>query len=203
MTKKVLFIEPPFYRLFKDAYSLDRYPLSLGYLAAAVRKKTDWEAMVYNADFFPHSETLEVSYFAGPGFDNYLNNLKNMSAPIWKQVKATIAEYRPTVVGISAKSQNFTSACIVAQLVKEIDEKITVIIGGPHPSMVGREVLKYPNVDLGVKGEGEVTIIELLNAIESGRSLDSIKGLIYRRGNLAVENPPREFIKDLDSLPFP
>lgn len=201
--RKILFIEPPFYRLFKNTYSLNRYPLSLGYLAAVVRQKTDWDVMVYNADFSLPSESQEVSYLAGSGFDNYLSNLRNLSAPIWKEVKTTVSEYRPNVVGISAKSQNFTSACIVAKLIKEIDKEIIVIIGGPHPSMVGQEVLKCQAINLAVKGEGEVTIIELLNAIESGSSLDSIKGLIYRRGNLAVENPPRGFIKDLDSLSFP
>ena len=158
--KKILFIEPPFYRLFKNTYSLDRYPLSLGYLIGAVRKNTDWQVLGYNADFFPQSELLEVSYLADAGFDNYLLNLKNLSALIWKEVKTAISEYKPAVVGISAKSQNFTSACIVAKLVKEIDAKIIVIIGGPHPSMVGAEVLKCPEVDLAVTGEGEVTIVE-------------------------------------------
>jgi hypothetical protein len=37
---RILLIEPPFYRLFKDTYSLDRYPLSLGYLAGAIKKGT-------------------------------------------------------------------------------------------------------------------------------------------------------------------
>lgn len=203
MTKKILFIEPPFYRLFKNTYSLDRYPLSLGYLAAAVRKETDWNAMVYNADFFPNSETLEVSYLAGQGFDNYLNSLRNPSAPIWREIKTTISEYRPRVVGISAKSQNFSSACMVSKIAKEVDEKIIVIIGGPHPSMLGSEVLEYAAVDLAVKGEGEVTIVELLNAIGSGANFYSIKGLIYRNNDLIIENPLREFIKDLNSLPFP
>lgn len=201
--KKILFIEPPFYRLFKDTYSLDRYPLSLGYLTGAVRKNTNWDAMSYNADFFPQSELIEVSYLANVGFDNYLLNLRNLSALIWKEVRMAILEYKPAVVGISAKSQNFTSACIVAKLVKEIDAKIIVIIGGPHPSMVGPEVLKCPEVDLAVIGEGEATIVELLNAIESGKSFDPIKGLIYRKNDLIIENPCREFIDNLDSLSFP
>ncbi|MCX5702956.1 MAG: radical SAM protein, partial [Candidatus Omnitrophica bacterium] len=146
---------------------------------------------------------LGMSYLAGAGFDNYLSNLKNLSASIWKEVKTTILEYKPTVVGISAKSQNFTSACIVAGLVKEIDEKIMVVAGGPHPSMVGAQVLECTAIDLAVRGEGEVTIVELLKAIDSGAGFDSIKGLIYRKDNLKVENPPRGFIEDLDSLTFP
>lgn len=200
--KKILFIEPPFYRLFKNTYSLDRYPLSLGYLIGAVRKNTNWEVKGYNADFFPQSELMEVSYLANAGFDNYLLNLKNSSASIWREVKAAILEYNPSVVGISAKSQNFTSACIVAKLVKEIDAEIIVIVGGPHPSTAGGEVLKCPQVDLAVKGEGEVSIVELLGAIELGKSFDAIKGLIYRKDGLTIENSSRDYIDNLDSLPF-
>jgi|GEM_PF-2781730 hypothetical protein len=69
--------------------------------------------MAYNTDFYPHgNEALKVSYLAGIGFDNYLNNLKELSGKIWKEIEQTIAEYNPTVVGISAKSQNFKSALI-------------------------------------------------------------------------------------------
>ncbi|OGX15720.1 MAG: hypothetical protein A2166_03050 [Omnitrophica WOR_2 bacterium RBG_13_41_10] len=201
--RKILFIEPPFYRLFKNTYSLDRYPLSLGYLTQAVRKNTDWAVMAYNTDFYPGRDPIKVSFLGGIGFDNYLANLKNLSAPIWKEVKTAILEFKPTVVGISAKSQNFTSACIIAKLVKELNENTTVIMGGPHLSMVGREALKCPDIDLAVEGEGEITIVELLNAIERGNGFDAIKGIVYREDNLIVENSPREFISDLDNLSFP
>ncbi|MEK6737352.1 MAG: hypothetical protein AABY74_01640, partial [Planctomycetota bacterium] len=55
---KILLIEPPFYRLFHDKYSLNKYPLSLGYLAGTIRKHTDWDVMVYNADFMPKSVSM-------------------------------------------------------------------------------------------------------------------------------------------------
>ena len=99
----ILFIEPPFYRLFKETYSLNRYPLSLGYLAGMVRRETSWRTMVYNADFCPKSETILVSHMAGAGFDNYLRNLKDLSAPVWGEIKSVISEYAPAVVGITAK----------------------------------------------------------------------------------------------------
>jgi len=201
--QKILLIEPPFYRLFKDTYSLNRYPLSLGYLAGAIRKYTNWSVTAYNADFHPRSEAIKVSYVSSTGFDNYLNNLKELSEPVWKEIKLTLTEYKPTVVGISAKSQNFTSARIVANLVKEINKKTIVIMGGPHPSMVGTDLLNYPEIDICVKGEGENTITELLNAIETQKKLDSIQGIIYRKNGQIVETPPRKFIKDLDSLCFP
>ena len=201
---KILLIEPPFYRLFKDTYSLERYPLSLGYLAGAVKKDTDWEVMVYNSDFVSNGERHEVSYLTTTGFENYQNSLKDLSKSIWKEIKEVILEYRPSVVGISVKSQNFTSACIVAKLVKEIDKQITVIVGGPHPSMAGNKLFECSEIDVGVKGEGEKTIVELLKAIEdNNKEFKSINGIVYKKDNRIIETSPREFIKDLGSLSFP
>lgn len=203
-THKILLIEPPFYRLFKSTYSLDRYPLSLGYLAGTIGQETDWAVMAYNADFSPHGgETHKVSYLAGAGFDHYLHNLKEPSGDLWQEITATIRAYNPTVVGISAKSQNFASACIVARFAKEVNQKIVVIVGGPHPCMVGRAVLDHPEIDIVVRGEGERTIVELLDALADQKSLDSIHGIIFRKDHQIVETPPRELIEDLDALCFP
>lgn len=200
---KILLIEPPFYRLFKKTYALDRYPLSLGYLAGTLKNETDWDVMVYNADFRPGSEEAKVGYLVGEGFDNYLNNLRNVSGPVWEDIRSTISEYRPTVIGITAKSQNFASARLVAKLAKEIDNRIVVVVGGPHPSMVNSQILDCPDIDISVRGEGERTLVELLRALEADKKIDDIKGIIYRKDGKVIENPPREFITDLDSLCFP
>ena len=83
--QKILLIQPPFYRLYKDTYSLDLFPLSLGYLSGAIRKDTDWEVLAYNSDFNPDSEGVSQSYLSGKGFDNYLGNLNDISKPIWQE----------------------------------------------------------------------------------------------------------------------
>ncbi|MFC1623852.1 B12-binding domain-containing radical SAM protein [Candidatus Omnitrophota bacterium] len=200
---KILLITPPFYRLYKDTHSLVRYPLSLGYLSSAVKTHTAWDVMAYNADFISKSAVVKNSYITGAGFKNYLINLKDLSKPIWKEVKSTISEYRPDVIGISTMSCNFASARIVAKLAKEIDKNIIIIAGGPHPSMVAREVLKCQDIDISVKGEGEQTLVELLKAIESKKDISSIRGISYRKNGQIFENIPREFIENLDSLSFP
>jgi len=76
-------------------------------------------------------------------------------------------------------------------------------MGGAHPSMVGTDLLNYPEVDIGVIGEGEITIVELLNAIEAQGELDDIQGIVYRRHGQVIRNPQRELIANLDSLCFP
>ena len=201
--KSILLIEPPFYRLFKDTYSLDRYPLSLGYLSGTIMKETDWEVKVYNTDFSPQSELIKVSYLTNKGYSCYLNNLADFSHPIWKEAKTTISRYKPSVVGISAKSQNFRSACMLAKLAKEVDKRIIVIVGGPHSSMVGANVLSCADIDISVKGEGEVTIVDLLRSIDGKKSLSDIQGIFYKKDGKITENAKREFIDDLDSLCFP
>jgi hypothetical protein len=160
MKHKILLIEPPFYRLFKDTYSLCRYPLSLGYISVMIRKFTNWNAMVYNADFNTNgiAEEWRMSHFSGPGFYRYLSILNDRTSLIWKEIETVIADYNPDVVGISAKTQNFASAKILANITKTINKKAVVIIGGIHPTLVGSEVLECPDIDICVKGEAEQTI---------------------------------------------
>ncbi len=201
--KKLLLIEPPFYRLFKESYSLSRYPLSLGYLAAAVRQETGWKVKVYNADFNRENEQSSVTYMVGEGFKKYLGNLEDINAPIWKEVEETIRAESPDVVGITMKSQNSASAVNVARMVKRVDESITVVVGGPHPTMAGPDMMKNPEVDLCVRGEGEETLIEILKVVEEGGAFDSVAGLLYRKEGKLCDSGVRSYIKDLDKLPFP
>ncbi len=200
---RILLVEPPFYRLFKDTYSLDRYPLSLGYLAGTVKKETRWAVTVYNADFCRTCDPIRLSFLAGDGYENYLAAHRDRTLPVWREVRDVLESFRPDVVGITAKSQNFASACVVARLAKELCERTTVVVGGPHPSMVGLDVLKCRDIDVVVRGEGERTIVELLNAITEHRPFDEIHGIAYRENGHLRETPERELESDLDSLCFP
>ena len=78
---------------------------------------------------------------------------------------------------------------------------IPVVMGGPHATFLPEESLIY--ADYVVRGEGEETIIELIEHLESGIPLHDIKGLSYRKGDAYVHNPDRPFIQDLDSAPIP
>jgi len=80
---------------------------------------------------------------------------------------------------------------------------IPVIMGGAHPTFLPDESLKY--ADFVIRGEGEHSLVELLEYMEKGTpALTGINGLSYRdRDGRNVHNPSREFIEDLDSLPEP
>lgn len=125
--KRLPLIEPPFYRLYEMGLYLCNMPLGLGYLAGAVLAGTDWRVRVLNADFDPEGRPGQVTHkeMAGAGFTRYLANLANPEAPFWREVEEHIRRERPSVVGISSKSQNFASAKIVARLARQVDPDAT------------------------------------------------------------------------------
>ena len=165
-SRRILLMEPPFYRLYHDQYCLVKYPLALGYLSGAIIKNTDWTVQTYNSDFNIEKKFIssDNDHMTGKGFERYLSSLKDHSMPIWDEVKNTILDFNPSVLGITLKSQNFTSATIVAKLAKEINPDIKVIIGGAHATMNGKSVFDCENIDVSCIGEGEVTIVEFLQA---------------------------------------
>lgn len=199
---RILIIDPPFLRLYRPSYSSSVYPLALGYLASAVRENTDWDVVTYNADFNPAAEDFRLVELV-EGFDTFRASLADMSYSVWQEIAACIRTYRPQVIGISVKTQNCAAACNIARIAKEIDASTTVVVGGPHPSMIGSEILDFSDFDIAVVGEGENTLVDLLNAIEQGGDLEAVNGIVFRRSDQVVTTPPRALIEDLDQLGFP
>jgi radical SAM superfamily enzyme YgiQ (UPF0313 family) len=79
-----------------------------------------------------------------------------------------------------------------------------LILGGCHVTAVPREtLLRFTAFDYGVIGEGEYTLRELLDRLQSGASTDAVAGTARRAGGEVTVNPAREPIEDLDALPFP
>jgi radical SAM superfamily enzyme YgiQ (UPF0313 family) len=78
---------------------------------------------------------------------------------------------------------------------------IPVVMGGPHSTFLPEESLQY--ADYVVRGEGEETLVELLEHLESGIPLDDIKGLSFRKGDAFSHNPDRPLVRVLDSAPIP
>ncbi len=74
-------------------------------------------------------------------------------------------------------------------------------MGGPHSTFLPEESLEY--ADYVVRGEGEETIVELLEHLEYGRPLDTVLGLSFKKGDAVVHTPDRPLIQDLDSAPVP
>lgn len=81
---------------------------------------------------------------------------------------------------------------------------IVTVLGGCHITFLPEEtVSSCPAIDVGVIGEGEVTMLDLMHSIENGRSLDAVDGVVIRDEGKIRKTRPRRLIEDLDTLPFP
>ena len=121
-----------------------------------------------------------------------------------KEVVDWLKKVKPDALGFSVLSANLPTANAIAKEVKEWNPHLPIIYGSYLPTFCAQEILNnYEYVDFCVRGEGELTIVELLDALENNRSVENIAGISYREEGRLIDNPDRPLIEDLDSLPFP
>lgn len=121
-----------------------------------------------------------------------------------KQTVKIILENNPDYLGISSTTLDIFNSVKVANMVKRRNKYIKIILGGPHITSLPEETMKkFSCFDIGVIGEGENTIIELLKILDKKKSLRKIKGLIVKGKKKLIKTKPRPFIKNLDKLPMP
>ena len=130
-----------------------------------------------------------------------------MKVQLFVQIRNEIRNFRADVIGVTATTENrFQSFRLIKEAKKAFPDALTVI-GGPHASMAGEDCLEHiPELDLVVKGEGEMTMLELCKELEKDKNLpnlQSIAGLIIRSDGKIQSTPLRMPIQDLDSLPYP
>jgi radical SAM superfamily enzyme YgiQ (UPF0313 family) len=177
---KVLLIYPPITRYERYSSAIGssggrQIPLGVLYLASYLRRE-GIEADVIDAEAgqLPNSAIIERIKADGIG-----------------------------LVGISTTTVAFHRALELAEVVKAELPKTLIVIGGPHISCQPSESMNYEVFDFAAQNEGEQTLLELVNAIESGSDFNRIKGLIFRQNGRIVVNQKRDYIEDIDSLPIP
>jgi anaerobic magnesium-protoporphyrin IX monomethyl ester cyclase len=127
-----------------------------------------------------------------------------ISEPGPEKVELEICRAKPKILGITTSTCTYEKALTIARKAKQIDPRIVTVLGGPHVTFTAQEALAHPEIDLVVRNEGEITMLELCKLYLRGEGrLDSIKGIAYRYGGRVVNNPARPLIQDLDKLPFP
>jgi radical SAM superfamily enzyme YgiQ (UPF0313 family) len=107
------------------------------------------------------------------------------------------------IVGFTATSPMMKHAEELAEKIKERSHETLIIFGGSHPSVLPKNTLKNENIDVVVRGEGEITMLEVVQAVESGLPFDMVNGISYRNKENIIHNPVRELIENIDIIPFP
>ena len=108
------------------------------------------------------------------------------------------------VVAMSTLSQDFGTAKIIAQDIKQKHPAASIIMGGQHVTWLHETLI--PEMDFAVIGEGEQTFLELIRYFINGKKeedLFKINGIVFWKDGVLVTNPRRELIENLDDLPHP
>ena len=176
---KVILISPPYIDLYgKLGKAAGRYfPLGLGYIAAYLRQYGNHDVLMYE----PEAQGLT-----------------------YDDLKSIIKRESPDVIGLTCSTPNFHRALELAKIGKE-SSHARIVLGGVHASALPEFIVEtYADlIDCVVVGEGEITMLELVNAYQSKADIEEIKGIVFRKNGAVVRTEQRPFILEMDSIPFP
>lgn len=179
--QKVFILYPPISKMERYSSKLgsvggEQLPLGIFYLASQLREH-GYEVMVCDAE----AEKLAA-----------------------EDILDRIGRFAPRFVGISSTTVAFHRALEIAEAIKSAFPDPQIVLGGPHITSNCDHAMSFPAFDFGVLGEGEITLLDLLNALSSAKGqVDGIQGIAYRKAGKVVKTERREFIPDLDTLPLP
>jgi len=117
-----------------------------------------------------------------------------------EELDAVMSSFDPQVVGIGVMTIECKYGFIDAAKVKKINPDVTVIFGGPHCSHEPQFILNDINVDLMVSGEGDLTIVELIDTLEEGKDVAGVPGIAYKKNGSYLRTAERPVIRDLDTI---
>ncbi len=90
----------------------------------------------------------------------------------------------------------------LAALIREHQRQAKIIVGNTVASSIPEILLTKTDVDVAVLGEGDETIVDLLQTLADGLPLDQVKGIYYCQDGQVLRNPDRPVFKSLDNLPW-
>lgn len=121
-----------------------------------------------------------------------------------RQIREQVVGIEPEFVGIYSTTFGWNKAKKTAAALKNLLPELFIAVGGPFPIACQEHCLtECPEIDAVVTGEGEISVVKLLERLESGRDLSHIDGLIFRKNGGICINKPRSLISNLDEIPFP
>ncbi|MBI9015760.1 MAG: radical SAM protein [Phycisphaerae bacterium] len=109
----------------------------------------------------------------------------------------------PDIVFCDTSTPSIYEDIITAGAIKEAFQDCKVIMVGTHATAMACDVLNADQrIDAVARGEYDITSMEICQAVLNGKSIENVDGISYRSGDQIINNPDRELISDLDSLPF-
>ena len=121
------------------------------------------------------------------------------------QVVSRARDFKPDLVGMTVLTPSEPVCSVLTEMIRAELPRVKVVWGAVHADVFGKEIVKLKKADFVVHHDGEETICELVDALESGtRDFSSVDGISWLADDgTPITNKPRNLLRDLDSLPYP
>ncbi len=149
------------------------FPIGLAYIATAM-KKAGFDFEIYDIDVLRPSEEEIEERFGRRDYD---------------------------VVAMGCIVTGYKYIKKYCDWIKKYKD-VPIIIGNSVATSIPRILMEKTKADIGVMGEGDVTIVELIKAIRDKTPLENIKGIFFKKNKEIIFTQPRKIIQDIDNFPF-
>jgi anaerobic magnesium-protoporphyrin IX monomethyl ester cyclase len=162
--------------------------LGLEYLSAVLKQHGHKTRLFFDTslfdDFYCYNSVLKEIY------------------DIRKLLIRKLVEYRPDIVCFSALTSSFQWSLGMARQIKRVMD-VPIVFGGQHPTSAPEATLESNDVDYVVIGNGEFPLLELVQAIETGRDMHAIRNVWFKMNGRIISNPLRPMFGGFENLPWP
>ena len=158
------------------------------------------------SDLVEYCMPLGIAYINGAmrqkGFDVDAMNMLFEDNPL-EALYNRVREAHIDVLMCGGLTSEYKVLKKVYETAKKANHEIIIVGGGGGFTSEPILFSEMTGVDYAVIGEGEITNCELASALDNGRDISDIKGLVYKKDGSYIQNAPRDYIKNLDEIPFP
>ena len=187
--QRVLLVFPPIINT-RFTNNICTLPMGIAALAACLRDRV--EVAVLDAVVEGHNHETAI------------NRRLVQFGLSYEEIQDRVAEFRPDLLGVSTIfSHQFPAVREIVRRAKLADPELLTVAGGTHPSFLPERCLQSSELDFIIRGEGEIPLLGLLEAVNAGKSLGEVPGLHWRENGNLRRNPDPAFIENLDDLPLP
>jgi anaerobic magnesium-protoporphyrin IX monomethyl ester cyclase len=176
-----------------------------GYTVAFLFININHDVGVESSESIPISLGYVLARLKAKGGDGViLDDLRDRSLTL-TMLEKWIHRIDPYAIGFTAYRSTMNRIRFLCRYIKSRHRGITIVLGGPQAmAMPARALEQLEDVDVLVRGEGEMVVPKLAKAIEAGQALDSVAGIACRCNGRIVDNGPGpDPVDDLDEYPSP
>jgi radical SAM superfamily enzyme YgiQ (UPF0313 family) len=147
---------------------------------------------------YPYSIVYVQNYLTKKGIKSKLFDLYIRSTDEFIKYCKKIAS---PIIGVTSQTYSSIIAIDLIRRIKKENPTAIIVVGGKHFTYSDKDAMeKISDIDIVVRGEGEITFYELVKALQDKRQLDAIDGITFRKNGRIISNKERDQIRNIEEV---